>query len=99
MTKDEGMIYFVIAVVTAVGLLAYWELIVAEGAHLGTGVVVWLYDLTARRYDRIKQFDLQVEAQTLGLPLAMALAELDEASILDVAAGTGRVARTLLRQP
>ena len=93
------MPYLAIAVAILAGLLAYWELVIAEGAHLGPSVVVWLYDLTARRYDRIKQFDLKVEAETLGLPLALALAEMEAPRVLDVAAGTGRVARALLRQP
>jgi ubiquinone/menaquinone biosynthesis C-methylase UbiE len=87
------------AALILIALLAYWELVIVEGAHLGAGVVVWLYDLVAGRYDRIKQFDLEVEGGTLGLPLAAALAELDEALVLDVAAGTGRVARALLREP
>src|SRR5215471_10769272 len=84
-----------LAALVLIALLAYWELVVVEGAHLGEGVVVWLYDLVAARYDRIKQFDLDVEGGTLGLPLATALAELDDARVLDVAAGTGRVARAL----
>jgi len=93
------MVYFAAGVLILIALVAYWELIVVEGAHLGPGVVVWLYDLAARRYDRIKQFDLQVEADTLGLPLAAALAAMEAPLVLDVAAGTGRVARALLRQP
>jgi len=80
-------------------LLLYWELIIAEGGHLGPRVVVWLYDLIAWRYDRIKKFDLPVEAGLIGLPLMEALILIDEPLILDVAAGTGRVARALLRQP
>ena len=92
---------YVLIAAAAVGLLLllYWELIVAEGAHLGAGVVVWLYDLAAGRYDRIKQFDLAVEAGTLGLPLAAELAGVEAPRVLDVAGGTGRVARALLRQP
>jgi ubiquinone/menaquinone biosynthesis C-methylase UbiE len=93
------MPYIAIAVAIAAALLAYWELIIAEGTHLGPGMVVWLYDLTARHYDGIKQFDLQVEADILGLPLAAALAAVEAPLVLDVAAGTGRVARALLRQP
>jgi ubiquinone/menaquinone biosynthesis C-methylase UbiE len=80
-------------------LLLYWELVIAEGAHLGPWVVVWLYNLVATRYDRIKQFDLQVEADLLGLPAAAALAGVNAPRVLDVACGTGRVARALLRQP
>src|SRR5689334_22227291 len=80
-------------------LLLYWELVLAEGTHLGPRVVIWLYDLIAWRYDRIKKFDLAVEADLLGLPLTEALITADAPLILDVAAGTGRVARALLRQP
>jgi len=93
------MPYLAVALAILAALLVYWELVIAEGAHLGPRVVVWLYDLTARRYDGIKQFDLKVEADTLGLPLAMALAAMETPCVLDVAAGTGRVARALLRQP
>jgi SAM-dependent methyltransferase len=79
--------------------LIYWELILAEGAHLGPRVVAWTYDVVAPRYDRIKNFDLDTEAAILGLPLAAALVEMDQPRVLDVAAGTGRTARALLRQP
>lgn len=83
----------------ACGLLLYWELIIAEGAHLGPRVVVPLYDWVARRYDHaIKKFDLQTEAEILGLPLAAELADVDAPRVLDVAAGTGRAARALLRE-
>jgi ubiquinone/menaquinone biosynthesis C-methylase UbiE len=92
------MIYFALAAVGGL-LLLYWELVIAEGAHLGPRMVAWLYDLTAPRYERIKKFDLQVEADTLGLPVAAALASVEAPRVLDVAAGTGRVARALLRQP
>ena len=47
------MLYFAIGLALTLALLAYWELVIAEGAHLGPRVVVWLYDLTARRYDGI----------------------------------------------
>lgn len=80
------------------GLLVYWELILAEGAHLGPRVVVWLYDLTAPRYERIKQFDWEVEAALVGLPLTEALIHVNTPRVLDVGAGTSRVARALLRQ-
>ena len=93
------MLYIALAVASVLLALLYWELIIAEGAHLGAGVVVWLYDLTAPWYDRIKQFDLEVEGGTLGLPLATALVELEGPLVLDVAAGTGRVGRALLREP
>lgn len=83
----------------AFGLLLYWELIIAEGAHLGPRVVIPLYDWVARRYDQhIKHFDLQTEAEVLGFPLAAELAARPAPRVLDVAAGTGRVARALLRE-
>lgn len=81
-----------------VAALAYWELVVAEGVHLGPRIVALLYDLTARRYDKIKQFDAAYEEWFIGEPLAQALAHLPEPSVLDVATGTGRLPLTLLRQ-
>ena len=93
------MPYLLLLAAVILLLFLYWELIVAEGAHLGAGAVVWLYDLTAGRYDRIKQFDLAVESGTLGLPLAAELAGVAAPRVLDAACGTGRVARSLLRQP
>lgn len=81
------------------GLVAYWELVIAEGTHLGQRAVTWLYDITAPRYDSIKRFDPAIEDDFLGLPLALALAEASEPLVLDVATGTGRCALTLLRQP
>ncbi|MFQ5407854.1 MAG: class I SAM-dependent methyltransferase [Anaerolineales bacterium] len=77
---------------------AYWELHLAEGAHLGSGVVVWLYDLTAHRYEAIKEFDAAFDDEFLGFPLAAALADRRQPRLLDVAAGTGRLARSLHRQ-
>ena len=81
-------------------VLVYWELVIAEGAHLGPRVVVWLYDLVAPRYEKIKKFDLETEADLVGLPLTEALlaANVDKPRVLDVAAGDGRVARALMRQ-
>ena len=79
-------------------LLLYWELVIAEGAHLGPRVVVGLYDLIAHRYERIKNFDPQVEADLLGWPVTEALAGFEAPRVLDVACGTGRLARALLPQ-
>ncbi len=76
-------------------LLAYWELWICEGAHLGRRVVVWLYDLTASRYEGIKGFDPDWERQTLGRPVARRLGSLAGARLLDAGAGTGRLARAL----
>ncbi len=83
---------------TLTAALLYWQLVVAEGTHLGARVVVALYDRFAPRYDRTKHFDPQVETDTLGLPLTLALAEVEAPRVLDVAGGTSRLARTLLPQ-
>ncbi len=82
-----------------VGLLLYWQLIVAEGTYLGPRVVVLLYDWSAHVYERIKQFDVGDEQWFLGLPLLRALSLVPTPLVLDVATGTGRLPRALLRQP
>lgn len=90
-----------LALICGFGLLIiilYWELVLAEGTHLGTGVVVRLYDWTAKRYEDIKSFQPEFEDHCLGLPLARLLASVSTPLVLDVAAGTGRLARTLIRQ-
>jgi SAM-dependent methyltransferase len=76
--------------------LAVWELWVCEGAHLGRGFVVAMYDLAARRYDSIKDFDWDWERRFLGEPIARAIGSLTSPLILDVGAGTGRTGRALL---
>jgi SAM-dependent methyltransferase len=79
-----------------VGLaLLIWELWICEGSHLGRRFVVWLYEVSAPRYDRIKRFDPDWERHFLGESVANALGGLDEARVLDVGAGTGRLARAL----
>jgi 2-polyprenyl-3-methyl-5-hydroxy-6-metoxy-1,4-benzoquinol methylase len=82
-----------------IGLLAVWELWICEGAHLGRRAVVFFYDLTARRYERIKRFDPPWERQYLGEPFARTMAMLEDAKVLDVGGGTGRLARAALPSP
>lgn len=86
-----------IVLIILLGLL-FWELRVCEGAHLGPRFVVWLYDLTAPRYDRIKGFDFDWEQRFLGQPVVDMLSAIPDARLLDVGAGTGRLSRTLLPQ-
>jgi SAM-dependent methyltransferase len=73
-----------------------WEVWICEGAHLGRRFVVLLYDLLAGRFESIKQFDWDWEELFLGEPLAASLAHLGRSRILDVGAGTGRLARAFL---
>ena len=75
--------------------LVYWEIWICEGAHLGRHFVVWLYDLLAGRFESIKQFDPEWERHALGEPLASAIGHLGRARVLDVGAGSGRMARAL----
>jgi len=79
--------------------IAYWEIWVCEGAHLGRRFVIWLYDIAAVRYERIKQFDPMWERQFLAEPVAKVLGTLPNALVLDVGAGTGRLAHRLFQLP
>lgn len=81
------------------GALVYWLLVTTEGVYLGRRVVVWLYDLTAGRYDRIKQFDEEEERYFLARPLLEALGDQPAPRVLDVATGTGRLPLCLLNEP
>lgn len=94
------MIWIIVSIsIVILGLILYWQLILAEGTYLGAPLVAWLYDLTAERYNKIKDFDQDMEALTLGEPLARRLYGQPEAMILDVATGTGRVPLALFDQP
>src|SRR5574341_874681 len=82
-----------------IGLLAYWQLVIAEGTYLGQRLVTWLYDLTADRYDHIKQFQPAMEDHFLGEPLASRLAGGPAPFLLDIATGTARLPLALFSQP
>ena len=82
-----------------VGLVLYWQLIISEGTYLGPRIVALMYDWSARAYERIKQFSPSDEQWFLGLPLARSLELVYAPLVLDVATGTGRLPRALLRQP
>jgi SAM-dependent methyltransferase len=81
--------------VICVGIL-YWLLVFSEGTFLGARVVSLLYDLTARRYDHIKQLQTIDEQIYVGAPLAYRLEGIPEPRVLDVATGTARVPLALL---
>lgn len=87
----------ILGLIIVVALL-YWQLILAEGAYLGRRVVILLYDWSARVYDRIKGYNPGYEQWFLGLPLSQALVDFPDPLVLDVAAGTARLARTLFEQ-
>lgn len=89
---------WLVSAVALVGLGAflYWLLILSEGAFLGERVVVWLYDVYAGRYDRIKEWVVEEEIFYLAEPFAAAVGYLRHPPlILDVAAGTGRLPRAI----
>lgn len=77
-------------------LFLYWLLFLTEGAYLGKRVVIWLYDLYARRYDSIKEWSMEDEIAYLVEPFLRELGPLRQPPlILDAAAGTGRLARAV----
>ena len=86
-------------VLVLVGLVLYWQLILAEGAYLGAPLVALLYDWTAPRYNKLKEFDKATEDFFVGQPLAKRLHRQSESLVLDVATGTGRIPTTLFNQP
>ncbi len=85
--------------VILIALFLYWQLVVAEGAYFGKGVVAWLYNLVAQRYNRIKQYDAADDARFLGQPLVLSLQGIPLPLVLDVATGTSRLPLALCRQP
>lgn len=87
-----------IFLIAGMGILLYWLLVVTEGVFLGRRVVVWLYDLTADRYDGIKQFDAQAEQFFVIRPLLARLDGYPTPVVLDVATGTGRFPHFLLEE-
>ena len=88
-----------VTLLAVVALIAYWQLIIAEGAYLGPRVVAFLYDVVARCYNRIKRFNPDDDAWFIGDPLTEWLASAARPRVLDVATGTGRVPLALLANP
>ncbi len=78
------------------GGLIYWLIITTEGVFLGQRLVVWLYDITAHKYDGIKEFDDEAERFFVVRPLRYHLRHLPNPLVLDVATGTGRLPSYLL---
>ncbi|WP_420628528.1 class I SAM-dependent methyltransferase [Candidatus Leptofilum sp.] len=94
------MHWIAIILTTAVlTLILYWLLITTEGVYLGRRIVVWLYDITAHKYDGIKEFDAEAEHFFLIRPLLVRLRRVPNPLVLDVATGTGRLPHFLLEAP
>ena len=87
---------FILLIGIPVFLFFHWFIIDTEGAFLGQRVVVWLYDLTAYRYDAVKAFDAEDEYYLVCRPILEALDDCAAPHLLDVATGTGRVPYALL---
>ncbi len=97
---DEKSMWWLTAlwIAAAVVLAAayYWLFIITEGVYFGRRFVVWLYDLTAGRYDAIKVNTLAEERILLVEPILAELRGASRSLLLDVASGTGRVPYFLL---
>ncbi len=78
--------------------LAYWLIVLSEGAYLGKRAVIALYDWGASSYDRVKNVHPADDAVYLASPLLEPLKGEALPLILDVATGTGRLPLALLRQ-
>ncbi|MDE2818561.1 MAG: class I SAM-dependent methyltransferase [Chloroflexota bacterium] len=77
--------------------IIWWLLIETEGVYLGKRVVIWLYDLYARRYDRVKQFDDYADQLLLAAPLLDRIQPQVDPLMLDVATGSGRLPLLMAR--
>jgi ubiquinone/menaquinone biosynthesis C-methylase UbiE len=92
-------LFLTISIILLLSALLYWLLVTTEGAFLGRRTVVWLYDITAHRYDKIKQFDPGDERHFIAAPLNRALEEINRPLLLDIATGSGRVPVDLINEP
>jgi SAM-dependent methyltransferase len=98
MSNTVALAIVVVGLLLLLGVAGWWLLITTEGVFLGRRVVVWLYDLTAGRYDAIKQFDPDSESAFVIWPLRRRLKG-PSPLVLDVATGTGRLPYFLLQEP
>ncbi len=94
-----SLVVLAVSLILLIGLLAWWLFIITEGVYLGRRIVTWLYDVYARRYDRIKQYIPSWESATLSRPLLTALRRVPAPLVLDVATGTARLPLALFGQP
>jgi ubiquinone/menaquinone biosynthesis C-methylase UbiE len=76
---------------TVLGCFLYWTIVVTEGSYFGQGVVTYLYDRAAHKYNKLKEYNEADEYCFLSVPLRDALGYNFHGTILDVAVGTGRL--------
>ena len=88
----------ILLVLLLVAAVLYYLLVTTEGVYLGRRIVVWLYDITAHKYDDIKQFHPLEEQFSVARPLLRELEGYEAPLVLDVATGSGRVPITLLHE-
>ena len=88
-----------VLLIAVIAALVYWLLVITEGVYLGRRAVVWMYDITAHRYDGIKEFDAGSEQFFVIKPYLKHLPKHAVPRLLDVATGTGRVPYYLFEEP
>ncbi|MFW5748637.1 MAG: class I SAM-dependent methyltransferase [Chloroflexota bacterium] len=79
-----------------IAFLVWWLVFESEGVYLGRRAVIWLYELYAWRYDRIKAFTPEYDHLLLAQPIMGAIAPHRAPMVLDVATGTGRLPDAVL---
>lgn len=84
-------------IIMAAGFLIWWLIFETEGVYLGRRVVIALYDLYARRYDSIKEFDETADLVLIAQPLLERIAPQTDPLILDLATGTARLPLIMAR--
>ncbi|MCA9914705.1 MAG: class I SAM-dependent methyltransferase [Anaerolineae bacterium] len=90
------MIWFMLVLVALIAFLIWWLFFETEGVYLGRGIVVWLYDVYATRYDGIVKVEPVDEHLHLAVPIMQRIAPDTDPLVLDVATGTGRLPLALL---
>lgn len=91
-------LFVLLLILALVAIFLYWQLVLAEGAYFGRRMVAFLYDITAKRYNHIKQYSEKSDAEYLGGPLSLSLQGTPSPLVLDAATGTSRLPLTLFKQ-